>query len=426
MGQGYMTYNAKRSNRFVYTTRLLFQYIPQPLAWIAFLGLNPIIKRFLLKNQDKLIRYKLDSERRLNKLSNFISCCFLYFAVVSNKFIPKDYALIYFIFNYYGELNPPSNNNIHISPKYSKYLKVETYKDSPRILQLYQNKEFLIFPVIFSQLLSNYLTPTKYKLNQRYLSQSIKTRIFNPIWVNFSLGVKHARLNWISLLRSYLIQNYFMLGLFGLLNVKTKLLDKLYEVKYEKTSESSYRIVLNYITYVFHRANSIVNFIYVPNMISILLIVLTSPIFRILKPNKGPRNMLQRVYHDNFKLFFKTYTKTIGFIAGLITIYLNSFDVPSLGYEGDEQRIRTISKQALNTLNLYLFRLILLSKWRITKENHPMFRIMKLKNWIRLETVLMCFGVFKVMNLNDYIKKDKIEYQRLKDNTMIKMVDYIM
>ncbi|EGW35107.1 uncharacterized protein SPAPADRAFT_131868 [Spathaspora passalidarum NRRL Y-27907] len=431
--------NERQLNRQAYIIRLLKQS-PQPLYWIAFLSLNPIIKRLLLDNQDKISQCcKFDTatfERRTKKLANLISCCFLYSATVTNKFIPKDYGLIYFIINYYGELNTPSNTKIQISPNYSKYFKLETYRNHPTLVKLYENKEFFIFPAIFAQLLSNYLTPTRYKLNQRYLSSSIKSRIFAPIWKNFSLGVNHARLNWISLLRNYLIQNYVIIGFLGLLTIKTRLLDRLYEVKYKKRNETELSVVLNYWTYNFHRANSIVNFIYAPNMIAILLITLTSPMFRLLKP-KGdiPKNTLQKLYKRNYKLFFKSYTKTIGFVAAFLTLYLNALNVvPALGYKDEEEdeteNIRTISKSWLNDLDLYLFRLILLSKWRITKENHPSFKIMKLKNWIRLETLLMCFGVFKVMNLNDYIKKNKQQdpdnYQRLKDNTMIRMVDCIM
>lgn len=421
---------------------LLIARIPKPFILSGFLGLNPTIKSLLLNNKELISKHigndSTTVERRLGKISNLISCIFLYFATSTSRLIPQDYAAIFLLIKYHGELNPPSCLNIHISPKYSKYLKIETYKQYPTLTKLYENKEFIIFPAIFAQILSNYLTPTRFKLNKRYLSSSIKKYILNPIWLNFSLGINYSRLNWVKLIRTYALQNFILMGVVGVYTFKTRVLDKLYEIKYEVATESEIAIIKNYLMFIINKANSIMNFIYLPNMLSILLIVLTSPIFRVLTPTtNAPRTKLQQLYLDNYKLFFKTYTKIIGFIAGFITLYLNSINIiPAIGYDrepnepSESRNIRYIDKTFLNELNLYLFRLILLAKWRIVKMNHPKFKLVKLRTWRKAETVLMCWGMFKIMNLHDYLKRhkesDTESYARLKNESTLRVVDYIM
>lgn len=429
----------KKSRWLKLVVLLLIARIPKPVQWASFLGLNPTIKKLLHTKKHWLSKHIEQDEttlnRRLDKVANLVSCIFLYFAASTSRIIPQDYAAIYLLINYHGELNPPGCLKIHISPKYSKYLKIETYKKYPVLTSLYDNKEFIIFPAIFAQILSNYLTPTRYKLNKRYLSSFIKRYILDPIWLNFSLGAYYSRFNWIRLLRAYAIQHYILVGLVGAYTFKTRFLDKLYEIKYGLTKDSEWSIIKNYLSYVINKSNSFINFIYLPNILSIFLIVLSSPIFRVLTPIRGePRTRLQSLYLKHYKLFFKTYTKVIGFVAGFITIYLNHMNIiPALGYDQESNglpNIRCIDKPFLNQLNLYLFRLILLSKWRIIKNYHPKFRVIPLKTWRKLETVLMCWGMYKIMNLNDYIKKNKevdaANYSRLKDGVMIRLVNFIM
>ena len=118
-------------------------------------------------------------------------------------------------------------------------------------------------------------------------------------------------------------------------------------------------------------------------------------------------NWIQLLYVNHLKLFFKSYTKIIGFAAGLITLGLNSINlIPSWGYSGDES-IREIKPDVFNSINLYLFRLILLSKWRITKFKHPLFTKVSRLNWNKLETALMTFAIWKIMNLNDFLKSSE-------------------
>lgn len=394
--------------------------IKNSTSWTNFITLNKPIKDALIrgcKTSDP------DIKRRLDKLGNFISCICLYFATVDSKLIPKDYMLIYLIFNYIGELDPPSNSQIIVSPRISNYFKVHNYK--PWLQELYKKKEYVIFPAIFAQILSNYLTPTKYKLNQKYLSSGLKRYILNPIWINYRLGINYNRVSWIGLFRVYLFQNFVLQGFIGLYYFKAKLLDKLYEVKHNGQETKNYHeVIMNYLCSVWHRSNSFINLIFGCNLISIFLISLTSPIFRILTPSSTTKmNWIQLVYLNHLKFFFKSYTKIIGFIAGFITLYFNYLNlIPSWGCS---ENVRTIDSSFINSLDLYLFRLILLSKWRIIKNNHPWFIKFSKLDWNRFETILMSFGIWQIMNLNDFLKTHK-DKNLSKKNSMIKLINYIM
>ncbi|KAG5418983.1 hypothetical protein I9W82_003702 [Candida metapsilosis] len=156
---------------------------------------------------------------------------------------------------------------------------------------------------------------------------------------------------------------------------------------------------------------------------------------------------LHRLYVLNQKSVFKTYTKVIGLIAGVIAIKLNYMQlVPDWGfnkkveaemtttgynvvYDEDVDEIppaRLLSKQFYNDLNMYLFKLVVLSKWRILKTYHPLFSKVQLPLWNKLETLLMCFGFLKMMNLNDYINEHKTpETERISRDSMIKMARFV-
>lgn len=378
-----------------WTLLFLAARTPKPFYWSSFLALNPWLKKRLLRlapHQNETNR------RRLAKTANLISCVFLYLASSGTKVFPKDYVLLYLWFLYYGEFNPPSALKILVSPRLSPYLKINNYKNR-WVSRVYENKEYIFYPAIFGQILSNYLTPTQYKLNQRYLSSSIKTRILNPIWINYSLGYKSHYMNWRGLLSSYVVHNLAFGGAMLL-------------VKYKRLAPSV-PAIKSYLLHVVHTANSFTNFIYMPNLISILLISLTSPLLSWKRPPS---------HHT--KIIFKTYIKVIGFIAGFATLYCNSLNlIPDYGLD-EPADVRQIPKHYLNALNLYLFRLILLSKWRITKENHPTFRKLRVSSWATIEAVVMCIGVYKVMNLTDYVYNEHNELveecQELKQKPLIK------
>lgn len=420
---------------------LLLARVPKPLLWSSFLSLNPFIRKIITTNY-KLIRDKTGTiipTIKPDKLSNIFTCCFLYFATADNAKIPKDYLSIYIWMNYIGDLNPPSALNI-LTSRFSHIVKIKNYPKNIR--DLYSRKEYIIYPLIFGQILSNYLTPTRYKLNQRYLSSSLKSLILNPIWINFSLSVNKHRINWPAMIKVYLKHNAVIWAIIALMSFKNRFLDRYYELKHGiflngETGTKVSDILKNYLIYAGHRTNSLVNFIYLPNMLSMLLISLTSPLLVYLR-NPGHR-ATYKWYLSHLKMFFKNYTKIIGFVAGFVTLYVNSIDiVPDYGYNKEafddmteSDNIRHISKGLINTSSLYLFRLILLSKWRVIKENHPLFRLLGLRSWNRLEALLMCIGVFKVMNFNDFLARKTVDgekngYKQLQEKTLPKWIKRIM
>ncbi|SGZ49523.1 CIC11C00000005048 [Sungouiella intermedia] len=386
---------------------LLLLRVKKPISWSVFLSLNSTI-RSLLK---EWIRPKHKDpetvDRRVRKLSNLLSVGFLYSAVSSNVRIPKDYLLLYIFMTYYGELNPPSSN-IVVSPSTTRYFKLSSYKKDLWVRRLYEKKHFFIYLFLFGQLLSNYLTPTKYKLNQKYLSSSIKSQIFNPIWINFSMGVNSQTLNWLGLLKAYVKHNAMLIGIFGLTEFKLRFIAHYIELQHDayRGTGGLKEIVRNYVAYVLNKANEIANFIYGPNILSMFLLALTAPML-----TKYPA--LRRAYLSDVKLFIKNYIKAIGFVAAFATMAANSMDfIPSFGYrriKGDDgpSNIRRLPSSFMDALNIYLFRLIVLSKWRIVKENHPWFTILKIGSWERIESLIMCYGVWKLMNLNDYVTKHR-------------------
>ncbi|KAI5957427.1 hypothetical protein CANMA_004431 [Candida margitis] len=431
--------------------------LQNPIQWANFVSLNKPIRQLLSYYRGSFSgvlgpgqRKASPSPNATTKLANCITCVFLYFATVDSKAFPKDYALVSLLSAYHGELNPPSKSQILVSDSFSKPFKLSTYRSSglyQPLMKIYQNKECIIFPVLYAQILSNYLTPTKYKLNMMYLSPFLKRYILNPIWINFSLGRNYSRINWKNLVANYLLHNVVVAAAVAGYSFKDRILDRFYAIKYghgKPDSESS--ILQNYTAYVFHKASSITNFIYAPNLISILLIAVSASLFSTLGSNKHPQ--LHRFYMHNQKSVFKTYTKTIGLLAGLAAIKLNHLQlVPDWGYNKrveaehaagnsadaiyeedveEEPAARLLSKQFYNDLNMYLFKLVVLSKWRILKTYHPLFSKVQLPLWNKLETALMCFGFLKMMNLSDFVNGHRtLESERISKDSMIRVANFV-
>lgn len=407
---------------------LLLLRVRNPLRLTAFLSLNPTIRNLIsnwLKEHSRL-KDPETVDRRARKLANLATVGFLFLAVVNNDQIPKDYWLIYFYSAYYGDLNPPSSR-ITVYPTLSKAIKFDKIKKNSWVRYLYVRKHYIIFPLIFGQLLSNYLTPTRYKLNHRYLSASIKNYIFNPIWVNYRLGVNSQQVHWAGLLQSYIKHNVVLAGVYGALLFKKQLLDRYYEVSNNifGYDTSIKEIVYRYLALVGHKANAMANFIYGPNLISMFLLSLTAPLLTRV-------GFVRNVYLSDIKSFIKNYIKAIGFIAAFATMCTESQQlIPSYGFPwvyGDPRSVRSISTQFYDGLNSYLARLIILSKWRILKDNHRWFSLINIANWDRIESVVLCYGVWNLMNLNDYVRKHPYqrECQRLENDSLIRAVDRIM
>lgn len=406
---------------------LLLLRAKNPIRLTAFLSLNPTIRRVIndwLRDHTRL-KDPETVDRRARKLANLVSVGILFLAVANNPQIPKDYWLIYFYTAYFGELNPPSSR-ITVYPTLSKATGIDKMKKKSWVRYVYTRKHYVIYPVIFGQLLSNYLTPTRYKLNHKYLSASIKNYILNPIWVNYRLGVNSQLVHWVGLLQAYVKHNVVLFGIYALLSFKNRVIDTYYEATNGAFDFSRIKILLrHYLIFVGHKANAMANFIYGPNLVAMFLLSLTAPMLTRV-------GFLRDIYFGNMKTFVKNYIKSIGFVSAFATMSLGSLRlIQDYGYQrrpGDPQNIRQISTGFYDSLNSYLLRLIILSKWRIVKENHRWFSIINIPNWDRIEAFILCYGVWNLMNLNDYILKHPLqkECQRLEKESLIRAVNRIM
>lgn len=406
---------------------LLLLRAKNPIRLTAFLSLNPTIRSVIndwLRDHTRL-KDPETVDRRARKLANLVSVGILFLAVANNPQIPKDYWLIYFYTAYFGELNPPSSR-ITVYPTLSKATGIDKLKKKFWVRYLYTRKHYVIYPVIFGQLLSNYLTPTRYKLNHKYLSASIKNYILNPIWVNYRLGVNSQLVHWVGLLQAYIKHNVALFGIYSLLSFKNRVIDTYYEATNGAFDLSRIKIILrHYIIFVGHKANAMANFIYGPNLVAMFLLSLTAPMLTRV-------GFLRNIYFGNMKTFVKNYIKSIGFVSAFATMSLGSLKlIQDYGYQrqpGDPKNIRQVSTDFYNSLNSYLLRLIILSKWRIVKENHRWFSIINIANWDRIEAFILCYGVWNLMNLNDYILKHPLqkECQRLEKESLIRAVNRIM
>ncbi|GEQ71180.1 hypothetical protein JCM33374_g4861 [Metschnikowia sp. JCM 33374] len=161
---------------------------------------------------------------------------------------------------------------------------------------------------------------------------------------------------------------------------------------------------------------------------------------------------LRKVYLNNQKTVLKLYMRAIGSAAGLSAMLLSLIDFnPNILFRGstshqkvpqkppqkvppttiDPSEGRDLEPGFYNTINKYLLQLVVLSKWRMLKENHPWFTLLKVGTWRRMETAVMCYLVWKLMNLNDYIYKNASglgnkQILHLRHNPWIKAVDRIM
>lgn len=384
---------------------LLVLRAKSPVQLAAFFSLNPKIKEWVVaaSNSHARLKDRRTVERRASKIANGASVALLFAAVRRNPSIPKDYLLLYLFIKYYSELNPPELA-VMVSPYTSRLWKINTYP--PWVRALYARRHLLVFPIIFGQLLSNYLTPTRFFLNKRYLLSDVKNHIFNPIWVNFSMAAHKRSINWAGLLGAYALHNAQLAGVYAVWSLKTHVVDRLADRAFSLDLAKS--VLAGWAAHVARRANAVANLIYSPNLISMVLLVLTLPVTKRL------------FRHYDFKTVVKTYTKTVGVVAAAAAVALNVARGPEDG----------VSPEFLNGLNMYLFRLVVLQKWRIAKDNHPWFSVLNVGNWENIESAVLCYGVWKLMNLSDWIRMNRygphhVECERLEQDGLMQAVGRI-
>lgn len=390
---------------------LLLLRVKRPWLWTLLVSSNIPLRRLFAKVFQAHQKDPKTVNRRINKLANFVTCCLLYMAVANVYSIPKDYILVYIFMAYHGDLNPPSSDLI-VSPTTQRFSKIHAYKKYQWFQKLYENKHKIVFPAIFAQILSNYLTPTSYRLNHRYLSGEIKNYILNPIWINFSVTAKALSINWTGLSKSYFTHATFLFVYCALIAAKSSALTMLNSLGCEFRISSDEKGLRRGIIEECKRAITLANFIYLPHMISVVLIGLTSPLFKT--------RLLRKLYLRNTKQFIKYYIKMIGFAAAFASML-----VPVSPFAS------RLSKPFMDGVNMYLLRVIILSKWRIIKSNHPWFTILRYGTWDRIESLVMCYGVWKLTNLNDYIEanrygKHAAECERIASSPLLRGVERII
>lgn len=393
---------------------LLILRVKRPWLWTLFVSSNPSLRRFFGWAIRAHRKDPITVNRRINKLANLVSSGFLFAATANNYSIPKDYLLVYIFMSYYGELNPPSSSVI-VSPTTQGFSKLHAYQEHGWIQKLYRNKHKIVFPVIFAQILSNYLTPTTYRLNHKYLSGGIKKYILNPIWANLSVTPRSQSVNWLGITESYAKHASVVFAYCALVDARSTIARIWNSLGYELEISIDKNALRKNGLEALKRALAITNFIYLPHLMSMVLIGLTSPLFKT--------NILRQLYLRNTKQFVKYYIKAIGFVGALTSMQIAKlFSTGKTDY---------LSKSFMDALNMYLFRVVVLSKWRIAKSNHPWFTLLKYGTWDRLESFLMCCGVWKLMNLNDYVAanrfgKNATECQRIGNSPMLRAIDKVM
>ncbi|KAM9930601.1 hypothetical protein OXX80_009332 [Metschnikowia pulcherrima] len=421
---------------------LAFLRVPNSASWAAFLSLNSIIKNWLQNNVKLTYKDPATVTRRISKLANLVSAGFLYSAISTNSRMPKDYISLCLIESYYGQLVPPTSP-LNVSPTTSSLR--DCIRNGGWMKNAYVYKHLIVFPLLCGQLLSTYLTPTKYRPNQRYFPRFIRNHVLDPIWKHFRLDRKGSSLNWRGVLSSYAKDNGYLFMYMAISNFRHSLLTPWLRSTSGDTKLSLTTLLKRFVGFSAGRANAVANMIYSANLLSMFLLSVTSS---ILIQNR----ILKNIYMAHEKSAVKVYMKIVGYVAGLCAMSIHSViysekpiskkdserGLAILESNGTSGRIQTSPSGATqldasfyNSLSLYLSQLLVLSKWRILKENHPWFSVLNVGTWRRMEAGLMCFVVWKMMNLNDHVTRVSQDshakkVKNLKHNVWLKMVDRIM
>lgn len=220
------------------------------------------------------------------------------------------------------------------------------------------------------------------------------------------MGRTSKSILWLGLGGAFLKHCALLMAYFLLSEVKSKIL-----VKYFQKSDMK-QAFKDYVLLCVKKTKSIALFVYGISLTSMALLAVTLPLLTA-------GGIIHKLYTANPKLFIKNYIKFVGAGSALLAMLVA---VP---------RSEHLSAAFFNGINGYLLNLIVLSKWRILKENHPWFTILRVGTWERIESLLLSYVVWETMNLNDTIRDnddaDKMaECRRLQDDRLIRVVDRIM
>lgn len=369
----------------------LLARVRNPLKLAGFLSLNPLFRKSIAGSLRSIARDKsLSSEQRcIDKTSNALTSGLLYSATVENASIPSDYIALY-LWGYY--LTSVSRKFKKVKNAASNLVCGKVGVVDSIFARIYQNKEFLLYSVLFGRMLSQYLTPLSVSPDRKYLASLVKTRQFDPIWKCFSLSASAFHVNWLDLVKIYVKQN-LIIG-----SVLFAFANRGIIISRNFTSEESRAQLKVTLSKTFKKVNAFLNSVYLQNILSFILLSGSALTFS----HWNSYSKLLKISSKRSTLY-RTIVGVIGFISAYFSLYLNE----KLSTGNDEKsKDSLISKTFLNGLNVYLFRLMIVSKWRKSKDH------LKYINWInkdvikKTETALMCLGLFKIMNYNSYLKQN--------------------
>lgn len=409
-------------HRWLKTALVLIAFrISDPFKLSSFLSLNRIIRRTLRKGIDSPVNR--DQYAVLNqaiaKLTNIGSSTGLYYVTVDNKSIAADYIAVWLWTSYFKDVSEIKQNKIEKAriEKGKRRSTSENLKWKSRLWKglfqaIWNQKESVIFCLLFSQLLSSYLVPRHHK-SRRLLPIGLKRYFLNAIWINYSLGRKGFRVKWIGLVKGY-VKHYIFL-LFVLL-VKTFAGDLWNKLKNDQNKEqlSLMERIQNfgttfslYLLKAIPRALIASNFVYAPNLFAMFFFTVSAPYLMQLRAY-----LRGTAWIPLYKLLLDSYVGMVALLSAAAAMYTNSIGlsprwlVRACGLGSRDSRDATkVSRENMNIINDVFFRMILLAKYKILKVKYQEYSMRRI-NWKTYDTILMCAGVFANMNLNDYIKKN--------------------
>lgn len=243
----------------------------------------------------------------------------------------------------------------------------------------------LAFPIIFGTLLSQFLLPGS------LVPPSINKYFMEPLWLNFTMSPYVQRIDLNGLAQTYVKINVALAAVTSVFDFK----------KIKQHIDSGFGATQAGL-FVFHRSNSLTNLIVFPNLFAFFLL-------GSLK---------------NFAHYFpnrKWYIGAVGALSAWLTLKIADWGVLNpLGYNGPERDVRKYLPQLMERINLYLLRLMIVTKWRQWKSGHPVVDQLRIN---RGELVVLLALVWYLFNAYDDAKgRLDDRAQKIRANDMFKLV----
>ena len=166
-------------------------------------------------------------------------------------------------------------------------------------------------------------------------------------------------------MRKYIIFNLFFLSLY-LLTTFRLFRDNLDRSRYgfliDQPKKSVQRLWLDYVRKGLNTTNTWTNVIFLPNIIAVSWFGVSS------------------------RQITKLYVRLVGFFLAFAAFALHQFECSE----------RQLNDKFLEVVNTYLFRTLLISKWRTAKQLW-----LKKHDWLAVETAVMSLGVFAYLQRYD-------------------------